>query len=62
MQHPLSLPHFYHGNRPLLSSEQSIQNIMFLALLRPICALKAKIAPTHWHWQLECVYFDSGLE
>ena len=29
---------------------KSMQNTPFLALLRPIFALKTKIAP-HWHWR-----------
>ena len=41
---------------------QSMQNTTFLALLRPIFALKEKIAPPHWHWQWKREYFDSGLK
>ena len=42
--------------------QQSMQNTMFLALLRPIFVLKSKIAPSHWHSKVEIVYFDSELE
>ena len=42
---------------------QSVQNTTFLALLRPIFALKAKIAhQKNWHWQKESVYFHSRFE
>ena len=39
-----------------------MQNTKFLALLRPIFALKAKIASPHCHWRWECVYYGYGLE
>ena len=35
-----------------------MQRTTCLALLRPIFAPKAKIAP-HWHCQSECVHLDS---
>ena len=43
---------------------QSMQNTTFLALLRPIFALKAKIAPSppHWFWQKESVYLNLVLK
>ena len=38
------------GYSPPPIGMESMQNTLFLALLRPIFALEAKIAP-HWHWQ-----------